>query len=74
MKRIAVVIIIIVISVIFVIKSWTHEIDNYGTKEINLVNSAGKTVCMSCIGLSDEKVVTYIFDFFKPDNSKKEKK
>ena len=73
MKRIAVVIIIIVISVIFVIKSWTHEIDNYGTKEINLVNSAGKTVCMSCIGLSDESIVTHILDYFRSDKEKEEK-
>jgi hypothetical protein len=73
MKKIAIITTIIIVSVIFVIKSWTHEIDNYGTKEIDLVNSAGKTVCMSCIGLSDESIVTYILDFFRSDSGEEEK-
>jgi len=73
MRKIAIITAIIIVSIIFVIKSWTHEIDNYGTKEIDLVNSAGKTVCMSCIGLSDESIVTHILDFFRSDSGKEEK-
>ncbi len=75
MKKVLIITIIFAVSVSFVVKSWTHEIDNYGTKEIDLVNSAGKTVCMSCIGLSDENIITYILNIFRSESSNsKEKK
>lgn len=61
MKKILIVSIILLISAIFIFKAWTHEIDEYGTKEINLVEAAGKNVCMSCIGLSDENIFEKIF-------------
>lgn len=61
MKRIIIVSIIILISIAFFIKAWTHEIDEYGTKEVNLVEAAGKNVCMSCIGLSDENIFEKLF-------------
>lgn len=61
MKRIIIVSIILLISAIFIFKAWTHEIDEYGTKEVNLVEAAGKNVCMSCIGLSDENIFEKIF-------------
>ena len=61
MKRIIIVSIIILISAIFIFKAWTHEIDEYGTKEVNLVEAAGKNVCMSCIGLADENIFEKIF-------------
>jgi hypothetical protein len=61
MKRIIVLAIILIISVIFLIKGWVHEIDEYGTREIDLVNAAGKNVCMSCIGLSDENIFEKLF-------------
>ncbi len=61
MKRIIIVSIIIAISIAFFIKAWTHEIDEYGTKEVNLVEAAGKNVCMSCIGLSDENIFEKLF-------------
>lgn len=61
MKRIVVLAIILIISITFLIKGWIHEIDEYGTKEIDLVNAAGKNVCMSCIGLSDENIIEKLF-------------
>ena len=44
MKKIVIVSIILIISLIFLIKGWVHEIDEDGTKEIDLVNAAGKNV------------------------------
>ena len=61
MKRIIVITIILLISVMFLIKGWVHKIDEYGTREIDLVNAAGKNVCMSCIGLSDENIFEKLF-------------
>ncbi len=61
MKKIVIVSIILIISLIFLIKGWVHEIDEDGTKEIDLVNAAGKNVCMSCIGLADENIFEKLF-------------
>jgi hypothetical protein len=61
MKRIVIISIILIISVIFLIKGWFHKIDEDGNKEIDLVNAAGKNVCMSCIGLADENIFEKLF-------------
>lgn len=61
MKKLAVVFIILLISVLCFIRGWTRRIDEYGTREVDLVNAAGKNVCMSCIGLADENIFEKIF-------------
>ena len=68
MKKIVIISIILIISVIFLIKGWVHEIDDDGTKEIDLVNAAGKNVCMSCIGLADENIFEKLFGSSKDDD------
>lgn len=73
MKRIIILCLILIISVIFFIKGRIHSIDEYGTREVDLVKAAGSNVCMSCIGLSDENLIEKIFKA-GPDELKKEEK
>lgn len=68
MKKIIIIAIILIISAIFLIKGWVHEIDEDGTKEIDLVNTAGKNVCLSCIGLADENIFEKIFGSSEDEN------
>lgn len=73
MKKIIIVSLILIISILFFIKSWVHEIDEYGTKEINLVGAAGRNVCLSCIGLSDENIFEKIFGGSESDSGEPDK-
>lgn len=73
MKKFIILAFILLISVIFFYRGWNHSIDEYGTTEVNLVGSAGRNVCLSCIGLSDENLIEKIFKA-KPDELKKEGK
>lgn len=68
MKKIIIIAIILIISAIFLIKGWVREIDEDGTKEIDLVNTAGKNVCLSCIGLADENIFEKIFGSSEDEN------
>ena len=49
-KRIVAILIILIVSALFITRTFTAEIDEYGTKETDLVKAAGKNICMSCIG------------------------
>ena len=49
-KRIIAIVTILVVSAFFIARTFTAEIDEYGTKETDLVKAAGKNICMSCIG------------------------
>lgn len=60
MKKIAVIAVILAVSAFFIVRTFTFEIDEYGTKETDLVKAAGKNICMSCIGLYDEDIFAKI--------------
>ena len=64
MKKIIIPLIIIAVSVFFIVRTFTVEIDEYGTKETDLVKAAGKNICMSCIGLFDEDIFAKIKEKF----------
>ena len=73
MKKIIISLILLVISALFIIRTFTVEIDEYGTKETDLVKAAGKNICMSCIGLYDENIFIKIKEKFsgnKQEDSK----
>lgn len=61
MRKTAIILILLALSAIGISKAWLCEIDEYGSREIDLVKSAGKNVCMSCIGLSDENIFHKLF-------------
>ncbi len=63
-KRIITTIIILAVSAFFIARTFTAEIDEYGTKETDLVKAAGKNICMSCIGLYDEDIFAKIKEKF----------
>ena len=64
MKKIIIPLILLIISSLFIIRTFTAEIDEYGTKETDLVKAAGKNICMSCIGLYDEDIFAKIKEKF----------
>ena len=64
MKKVAIVSILLAISAFFITLAFTLEIDEYGTKETDLVKAAGKNICMSCIGLYDENIFEKILEKF----------
>ena len=64
MKKIIIPLIIIAVSAFFIVRTFTVEIDEYGTKETDLVKAAGKNICMSCIGLFDEDIFAKIKEKF----------
>ena len=53
--------------------TFTLEIDEYGTKETDLVKAAGKNICMSCIGLYDEDIFAKIKEKLSGDKQGKSK-
>ncbi len=63
-KRIIAIITILIVSAFFIARTFTAEIDEYGTKETDLVKAAGKNICMSCIGLYDENIFEKILEKF----------
>ena len=69
-KRIVAVLIILIVSALFIARTFTAEIDEYGTKETDLVKAAGKNICMSCIGLYDENIFEKIVKKFSGENKK----
>ena len=71
MKKAIVISILSAISAIFIAMTFTVEIDEYGTKETDLVKAAGKNICMSCIGLYDENIVEKIIEKFTSKKSEK---
>ena len=71
MKKIIIPLILLIISALFIVRTFTAEIDEYGTKETDLVKAAGKNICMSCIGLYDEDIFAKIKEKFS--GSKQEK-
>lgn len=64
-KKIVAAALLLAISAFFIIRTFTVEIDEYGTKETDLVKAAGKNICMSCIGLYDENIFEKIKEKFK---------
>ena len=73
MKKIIIPLILLIISALFIVRTFTAEIDEYGTKETDLVKAAGKNICMSCIGLYDEDIFAKIKEKFsgsKQEDSK----
>ena len=73
MKKIIIPLILLIISALFIVRTFTAEIDEYGTKETDLVKAAGKNICMSCIGLYDENIFAKIKEKFsgsKQEDSK----
>ena len=64
MKKIIIPLILLIISALFIVRTFTTEIDEYGTKETDLVKAAGKNICMSCIGLYDEDIFAKIKEKF----------
>ena len=73
MKKIIIPLILLVISVFFIVRTFTVEIDEYGTKETDLVKAAGKNICMSCIGLYDEDIFAKIKEKFSSNKSEETK-
>ena len=73
MKKFIIPIIILAIASFFIVRTFTAEIDEYGTKETDLVKAAGKNICMSCIGLYDENIFDKIKEKFT-DNKTEESK
>ncbi len=73
MKKIIIPLILLVISVFFIVRTFTVEIDEYGTKETDLVKAAGKNICMSCIGLYDENIFEKILEKFGTEEKKEAK-
>ena len=73
MKKIIIPLILLIISALFVVRTFTAEIDEYGTKETDLVKAAGKNICMSCIGLYDEDIFAKIKEKFSGSKQEKSK-
>ncbi|MBO4698814.1 hypothetical protein J5690_04290, partial [bacterium] len=73
MKKIIIPLILLIISTLFIVRTFTAEIDEYGTKETDLVKAAGKNICMSCIGLYDEDIFAKIKEKFSDDKQEKSK-
>lgn len=73
MKKIIIPLILLVISVFFIVRTFTVKIDEYGTKETDLVKAAGKNICMSCIGLYDENIFEKILEKFGTEEKKEAK-
>lgn len=73
MKKIIIPLILLIISALFIVRTFTAEIDEYGTKETDLVKAAGKNICMSCIGLYDEDIFAKIKEKFSGDKQEKSK-
>ena len=71
MKKAAIISILLAISAFFITLTFTLEIDEYGTKETDLVKAAGKNICMSCIGLYDENIVEKLIEKFSSEESEK---
>ncbi len=69
-KRIIAIITILIVSAFFIARTFTVEIDEYGTKETDLVKAAGKNICMSCIGLYDENIFEKILEKFSSEEKK----
>ena len=72
-KRIIAVFVILIVSALFIVRTFTAEIDEYGTKETDLVKAAGKNICMSCIGLYDENIFEKILEKFSSEEKKEAK-
>ncbi|MBR4489245.1 hypothetical protein IKP13_01250 [bacterium] len=72
-KRIIAIVTILVVSAFFIARTFTAEIDEYGTKETDLVKAAGKNICMSCIGLYDENIFEKILEKFSGNKEKESK-
>ena len=72
-KRIITTIVILAVSAFFIARTFTTEIDEYGTKETDLVKAAGKNICMSCIGLYDEDIFAKIKEKFSGNKQEKSK-
>lgn len=70
MKKIIIPLILLIISAFFIVRTFTVEIDEYGTKETDLVKAAGKNICMSCIGLYDEDIFEKILEKFSIEKKK----
>ncbi|MBO4699650.1 hypothetical protein J5690_08605 [bacterium] len=73
MKKIIIPLILLIISTLFIVRTFTAEIDEYGTKETDLVKAAGKNICMSCIGLYDEDIFAKIKEKFSGSKQGKSK-
>lgn len=73
MKKIIIPLILLIISALFIVRTFTAEIDEYGTKETDLVKAAGKNICMSCIGLYDEDIFAKIKEKFSGSKQEKSK-
>lgn len=73
MKKIIIPLILLIISAFFIVRTFTVEIDEYGTKETDLVKAAGKNICMSCIGLYDEDIFAKIKEKFSGNKSEESK-
>ncbi|MBQ3368283.1 hypothetical protein IJG44_05180 [bacterium] len=73
MKKIIIPLILLIISAFFIVRTFTVEIDEYGTKETDLVKAAGKNICMSCIGLYDENIFAKIKEKFSGNKSEESK-
>lgn len=73
MKKIIIALILLIISAFFIVRTFTVEIDEYGTKETDLVKAAGKNICMSCIGLYDEDIFAKIKEKFSGSKQEKSK-
>ena len=73
MKKIIIPLILLIISALFIVRTFTAEIDEYGTKETDLVKAAGKNICMSCIGLYDENIFAKIKEKFSGSKQKESK-
>ena len=72
-KRIIAVFVILIVSALFIVRTFTAEIDEYGTKETDLFKAAGKNICMSCIGLYDENIFEKILEKFSSEEKKEAK-
>ena len=73
MKKIIIPLILLIISALFIVRTFTVEIDEYGTKETDLVKAAGKNICMSCIGLYDEDIFAKIKEKFSGSKQEESK-
>lgn len=73
MKKIIIPLILLIISALFIVRTFTAEIDEYGTKETDLVKAAGKNICMSCIGLYDENIFAKIKEKFSGSKQEESK-
>ena len=73
MKKMVIPLMILAVSVFFIVRTFTAEIDEYGTKETDLVKAAGKNICMSCIGLYDEDIFAKIKEKFSGSKQEKSK-